>query len=89
MAMRLRSRQVTWSTGSMPSRARMALAAKLDMAVRAAGLSVRLTASTSPRRGSARAIRSAALAESGGVISAVTTSRPSARRSLRVGRSVI
>ena len=72
-AMRLRSRTVNCSTGSMPCWARMAEAASADMCGRAPAPSVTLTASARPLRQPARSSTGAAVPASGGEVSAVMT----------------
>src|SRR5829696_7646960 len=75
-ARRLRSRQVSWSTGSRPSPAASMAAASGVMPTRAVALSVTLTASTRPRRRRAARRTTPGSADRGGTSSPVTTNRP-------------
>src|SRR5712692_125746 len=78
--MRLRSRQVSCKIGSIPAATSSAAAAVALMWAWALAPSVMLTASASPRSGSALAVRSSGLQDTGGITSAVMTKRPAARR---------
>src|SRR5258707_14624997 len=78
--MRLRSRQVSCKTGSIPAATSSAAAAVALMWAWALAPSVTLTASASPRNGSALAVRSSGLQDTGGTTSAVMTKRPATRR---------
>src|SRR5215468_11055713 len=82
-ASRLRSRQVTCMTGSIPAWAASRLPAQLAIRTFAPALSVMLTASTQPR--SCSALRSSApgSAPRGGPISAVTVNDPDPSRARR------
>ena len=76
----------------MPSRAISAVAARLAMVVRAPAPSVTLTASAIPANGATRARISSASADSGGVVSEVTTKVPARNRvssPLAAGRSAL
>src|SRR6516165_2322991 len=89
-AMRFLSRQVSCRIGSMPASIRMAEAASAAICARAPAPSVMLTASASPRSGTALRSRSCASQETGGVTSAVITKRPARNRSAKPrGRAAI
>jgi len=83
--MRLRSRQVSWRIGSIPSRSRIAAAATELICARAPAPSVTLIASASPFNGAALVIMSTASQDTGGAISAVVTNWSVESLSLRVG----
>ena len=83
-AMRLRSRQVNCSTGSMPCSTRIAAAVTAPRCGRAPAPSVTLTASARPLSGSALASSSPRSADTGGVTSAVMTKRPARNLSCKV-----
>src|SRR6266508_2087423 len=78
-AMRLRSRHCSCMTGSTPSSLTARLAAQLASRATALCPSVRLAASTQPRRSRAFLRTGSRVAPRGGPISAVTTNRPARR----------
>ncbi len=88
-AMRLRSRQVSCSTGSMPCSTSMAAAVTLPRCGRAPAPSVIFTASARPLSGSALASSSLRSADTGGVTSAVMTKRPARSLSCKVPCRII
>src|SRR5579884_690965 len=83
MAMRLRSRQVTWTMGSTPACLAMSAPAMLDRRTTAVWLSVTLAASTKPARAAALRRTTSPSALLGGPISAVTANWPDCSRASR------
>ena len=79
-AIRFRSRPVIWTIGSRPTVRTIVAAGIAAMATVARLLSVTFTASTTPRRASARRRTMPAAALFGGFNSAVTTNSPDLRR---------
>ena len=82
-AMRLRSRQVNCRIGSIPACTSIAAAIGAHRWARALAPSVTLTASASPRSGSALRMRSAGSNDTGGLISVVMTKRRARNASSR------